>query len=183
MEFEATKLAGAFLVRQTKRFDARGFFARVWCTEEFRKHGLNPTIVQINTGLSHAAGTLRGMHFQEAPHAEAKFIRCTRGAIFDVIVDLRPGSRMLGQWVGYELSADNGTMLYAPEGFAHGYQTLCADTEMEYTTSAMYAGNAARGVRYDDPAFGIAWPLPVSVISDADRGWPDWQPGASDGRK
>lgn len=177
MEFEETKLAGAHLVRQKKLTDARGYFARVWCTEEFRQHGLNPTVVQINTGLSHTAGTLRGMHFQEAPHADAKFVRCTRGAIFDVIVDLRPGSPTRGQWVGYELTAENGAMLYAPEGFAHGYQTLCADTEMEYTASAMYAGPSARGVRFDDPAFGIVWPLPVSVISDPDRAWPDWQPG------
>lgn len=175
MEFEATKLAGAFLVRQKKIVDARGFFARAWCTEEFRQHGLDPRIVQINTGMSHTAGTLRGMHFQEAPHAEAKFIRCTRGAIFDVLVDLRPGSPTRGQWVGYELTAENGHMLYAPEGFAHGYQTLVADTEMYYTTTAMYAGGAARGVRFDDPAFGIVWPLPVAVISDADRAWPDFQ--------
>lgn len=174
MEFEPTPLAGAFLVRPKKLADARGFFARVWCTEEFRQHGLNPTIVQINTGLSHKAGTLRGMHFQQAPHAEAKFIRCTRGAIYDVIVDLRPDSPTRGRWVGYELTAENGHMLYAPEGFAHGYQTLCDDAEMYYTTSAMYAGGAARGVRFDDPAFGIVWPRPVSVISDADRGWPDY---------
>lgn len=178
MEFEETKLAGAHLVRQKKLTDARGFFARVWCTEEFRQHGLNPTVVQINTGMSHKAGTLRGMHFQEPPHAEAKLVRCTRGAIFDVIVDLRPGSPTRGQWVGYELTAENGAMLYAPEGFAHGYQTLRDDTEMEYTASAMYSGPSARGVRFDDPAFGIAWPLPVSVISDPDRGWPDWQPDA-----
>lgn len=176
MEFEPTRLAGAYLVRQKKLVDARGFFARVWCSEEFRQHGLDPTIVQINTGLSHKAGTLRGMHYQEAPHAEAKFVRCTRGAIFDVVVDLRPDSSTRGQWVGYELTAENGLMLYAPEGFAHGYQTLCDDTEMYYTTTALYAGSAARGVRFDDPAFGIAWPLPVSVISDADRGWPDYRP-------
>lgn len=176
MEFEPTRLAGAYLVRQKKLVDARGFFARVWCSEEFRQHGLDPTIVQINTGLSHKAGTLRGMHYQEAPHAEAKFVRCTRGAIFDVVVDLRPDSSTRGQWVGYELTAENGLMLYAPEGFAHGYQTLCDDSEMYYTTTALYAGSAARGVRFDDPAFGIAWPLPVSVISDADRGWPDYRP-------
>lgn len=176
MEFEPTRLAGAYLVRQKKLVDARGYFARVWCSEEFRQHGLDPTIVQINTGLSHKAGTLRGMHYQEAPHAEAKFVRCTRGAIFDVVVDLRPDSPTRGQWVGYELTAENGLMLYAPQGFAHGYQTLCDDSEMYYTTTALYAGSAARGVRFDDPAFGIAWPLPVSVISDADRGWPDYRP-------
>lgn len=183
MEFEETELAGAYLVRQKKLVDARGYFARVWCTEEFRQHGLDPTIVQINTGLSHAKGTLRGMHYQLAPHAEAKFMRCTRGAIYDVIVDLRPESATCGRWVGYELTAESGDMLYAPAGFAHGYQTLCADAEMYYTTSAMYAGASARGVRFDDPAFGIAWPLPVTVISDADRSWPKWQPSAAGGAR
>lgn len=181
MEFEQTKLAGAYVLRQKKITDARGFFARIFCTEEFRQHGLDPKIAQINTGFSHAAGTLRGMHFQLAPHAEAKFVRCNRGALLDVIVDLRPGSPTRGQWIGVELTADNGAMLYAPEGFAHGYQTLCADTEMEYTTSALYAGAAARGVPFDDPAFGIVWPLPISVISDADRAWPRWQPDQLDG--
>ena len=176
MEFQETKLAGAYLIQQKKLADARGFFARVWCTEEFRQHGLDPTIVQINTGFNHATGTLRGMHFQEPPHAEAKFVRCTRGAIFDVFIDLRPGSATRGQWVGFELTAENGAMLYAPPGFAHGYQTLTADSEMYYTTTAMYAGASARGVRFDDPAFGIRWPLPVSVVSDADGSWPAYQP-------
>lgn len=176
MEFEETKLAGAYLVRQKRIQDARGFFARVFCVEEFRQHGLEPSILQINTGMSPRAGTLRGMHYQIAPHAEVKFIRCTRGAIFDVLVDLREDSPTQGQWVGYELRAEDGLMLYAPRGFAHGYQTLRDDSEMEYTTSAMYSGASARGVRFDDPAFGIAWPLPVSVISDADRGWADYAP-------
>jgi dTDP-4-dehydrorhamnose 3,5-epimerase len=116
------------------------------------------------------------MHYQEAPHAEAKFVRCTRGAIFDVLIDLRPDSPTRGQWVGAELTADSGLMLYAPEGFAHGYQTLNDDTEMYYMTTAPYAGSAARGVRYNDPAFAIPWPLPVSVISDADQKWPDYRP-------
>ena len=115
------------------------------------------------------------MHYQEAPHAEAKFVRCTRGAIYDVIVDLRPDSPTRGQWFGVELTADNGTMLYAPEGFAHGYQTLADDTEMYYMTTARYAAASAQGVRFDDPAFGIEWPLPVSVISDPDRSWPDFR--------
>lgn len=175
MEFQQTKLAGAYLLKQKKLADPRGFFARVFCSEEFRQHGLDPTIVQINTGFNPAAGTLRGMHYQVSPHAEAKFIRCTRGAIFDVIIDLRPDSASRGEWVGFELTADDGAMLYAPHGFAHGYQTLTADTEMYYTTTAMYAGASARGVRFDDPAFGISWPLPVSIVSDADRGWPDYQ--------
>jgi dTDP-4-dehydrorhamnose 3,5-epimerase len=119
---------------------------------------------------------LRGLHYQVDPHAEAKFVRCTRGAIYDVIVDLRPASSTHGQWLGVELAADNGTMLYVPEGFAHGYQTLADDTEMYYLTTTAYAPAAARGVRYDDPAFKIHWPLPVAVISEADQKWADYQP-------
>lgn len=176
MEFVETKLKGVFLVRQKKIADARGFFARAWCRDEFAAAGLSPTIIQINTAFSTRAGTVRGMHFQADPHAEAKFIRCTRGAIFDVAVDLRAGSPTRGQWVGAELSADNGEMLYIPEGFAHGYQTLSDDTEMYYTTSAVYAPKSAGGYRYNDAAFGITWPLPVSVISDADAKWPDYAP-------
>ncbi len=177
MEFQETKLAGGYLIQQKKLTDARGFFARVWCSEEFRQHGLDPTIVQVNTGFNPAAGTLRGMHYQEAPHAEAKFVRCTRGAIFDGLIELLPVSATLALWVGFELTAENGAMLYAPQGFAHGYQTLTPDTEMYYTTTALYAGGSARGVRFDDPAFGIVWPLPVSIVSDADRGWPDYALG------
>jgi dTDP-4-dehydrorhamnose 3,5-epimerase len=176
MEFAESKLPGAWLIKLKKIEDARGYFARGWCREEFAKHGLNPVMLQLNTGFSHKKGTVRGMHYQEAPHAEAKFVRCTRGAIFDVVIDLRPASPTRGQWVGAELTADSGLMLYAPEGFAHGYQTLSDDTEMYYMTSALYAGSAARGVRYNDPAFAIPWPLPVSVISDADQQWPDYRP-------
>lgn len=172
MEFQETKLAGVYLISQKKIVDQRGFFARAWCRDEFRQHGLNPDMLQLNTGFSHKAGTLRGMHFQIAPHAEVKFVRCTRGAIYDVMVDLRPDSPTLGQWVAAELTADNGQMLYAPEGFAHGYQTLTDDAEMYYMTTAAYAAQAAKGYRYDDPAFGITWPLPVSVISEADQKWP-----------
>ena len=175
MEFSETGLKGACLIQLQKREDERGFFARAWCREEFQQHGLNPDMVQLNTGFSHRRGTLRGLHYQLAPHAEAKFIRCTRGAIYDVIVDLRAGSPTLGKWYGAELTPDNGLMLYAPEGFAHGYQTLRDDTEMYYLTSAPYAPQAARGVRYDDPAFGVRWPLPVSLISAADREWPDFK--------
>jgi dTDP-4-dehydrorhamnose 3,5-epimerase len=133
-------------------------------------------MVQLNVGFSHRKGTLRGLHYQVPPHQEAKLIRCTRGAVFDVIVDLRPDSPTRGQWIGAELSEENSLMLYAPEGFAHGYQTLVDNTETYYLTSASYAASAARGVRYNDPAFGISWPLPVSVVSDADRRWPDHVP-------
>lgn len=175
MIFTPTPFDGAFLVQIKKIEDHRGFFGRGWCRDEFAQHGLNPDVFQLNVGFSHTRGTLRGMHFQVAPHAEAKFVRCTRGAIFDVIVDLRPESPTRGRWFGAELSADNGVMLYAPEGFAHGYQTLTDGADMYYMTSARYAAGAARGVRYDDPAFGIAWPIPVTVISDADRNWPDYR--------
>jgi dTDP-4-dehydrorhamnose 3,5-epimerase len=173
MEFIETALKGAFLIRQKKIEDHRGYFARAWCREEFIQHGLNPNMLQLNTALSLQRGTVRGMHYQEKPHEEAKLMRCTRGAIYDVIIDLRPDSPTCGQWHGEELTGSNGTMLYAPEGFAHGYQTLLNDTEMCYMTSALYAPEAARGVRYDAVAFGIRWPLPVTAISEQDRKWPD----------
>lgn len=175
MEFTETKLKGAFLVRLKKIEDNRGFFARGWCRDEFAAHGLNPNMLQLNVGFSHKKGTLRGMHYQEAPHAEAKFVRCTRGAIYDVIIDLRRESPTHGQWFGAELTQDNGTMLYAPEGFAHGYQTLTDDADMYYMTTAIFARDSAKGVRYNDPAFGIQWPLPVSVISEPDQKWPDYR--------
>ena len=175
MEFTETKLKGAFLVRLKKIEDNRGFFARGWCQEEFKAYGLNPNMLQLNVGFSPKKGTLRGMHYQEAPHAEAKFVRCTRGAIYDVIIDLRRDSPTHGQWFGAELTADSGTMLYAPEGFAHGYQTLTDDADMYYMTTAMFARDSAKGVCYNDPAFGIQWPLPISVISDPDQKWPEYQ--------
>jgi len=175
MEFTETPLKGACVVRLRKIEDDRGHFARAWCRDEFLQQGLNPAMVQLNVGFSHRRGTLRGMHYQLAPHAEAKFIRCTRGAIYDVIIDLREQSPTFGRWYGLELAPDNGLMVYAPEGFAHGYQTLQDDTEMYYLTSSPFAPAAARGVRYDDPAFEITWPLPVSSISAADRGWPDFR--------
>lgn len=175
MEFCEITLKGACLIRINKIEDERGYFGRAWCREEFAAHGLNADMVQLNVGFSHRSGTVRGMHYQLSPHAEAKFIRCTRGAIYDVILDLREGSPTAGQWYGAELSAGNGLMLYAPEGFAHGYQTLVDDADMYYMTSAMYAPAAARGVRYDDPAFRVQWPLPVSVISPADLCWPAFQ--------
>jgi dTDP-4-dehydrorhamnose 3,5-epimerase len=175
MIFTETALQGAYLVGLKKIEDERGFFARGWCQKEFEATGLNPNMVQINIGMSFKKGTLRGMHYQEAPYAEAKLVRCTRGAICDVIIDLRPRSPTHGQWIAINLSADNHQMLYSPEGFAHGYQTLTDDAELYYMTSAFYVPSAARGVRYDDPAFAIQWPLPVSVISKSDRQWPDYQ--------
>jgi dTDP-4-dehydrorhamnose 3,5-epimerase len=154
MEFTETPLKGACVVRLRKIEDDRGYFARAWCRDEFLQQGLNPAMVQLNVGFSHRRGTLRGMHYQLAPHAEAKFIRCTRGAIYDVIIDLRERSPTFGRWYGLELAPDDGLMYYL--------------------TSAHYAPAAARGVRYDDPTFGVIWPLPVSLISVADRQWPDF---------
>jgi len=178
MRFTETRIPGAFFVDLHTINDERGFFARGWCADEFAQHGLIEAMVQLNVGFSHQRGSVRGLHYQQFPDEEAKFVRCTRGAIFDVIVDLRPGSPTLRQWVGAELTADNRRMLYAPPGFAHGFQTLADNTETYYLTSARYAPQSARGVRYNDPAFGIEWPLPVSSISPADASWPDFEPGA-----
>jgi dTDP-4-dehydrorhamnose 3,5-epimerase len=172
MIFTPTELRDAFLVEIEPRADARGFFARTWCHKEFEAHGLSTAVAQANTAVSPRKGTLRGLHYQEAPFAEVKLVRCTRGAVYDVIVDLRPDSPTYRRWIGLELSADNHRMLYVPEGFAHGYQTLSDDAELWYQTSQFYAPAAARGVRYDDPAFDMRWPLAVTVISDADHGWP-----------
>ncbi|HSG47747.1 MAG TPA: dTDP-4-dehydrorhamnose 3,5-epimerase [Longimicrobiales bacterium] len=178
MRFTATRVAGVFVVDLEKRVDDRGYFARTWCREEIEAQGLDATVVQINTGFSHLAGTVRGMHLQAPPDAEIKFVRCTRGRVFDVALDLRPDSRTYCQWVGVELGADDGRMLWIPEGCAHGYQTLEPGSELLYTTSVPYAPASARGVRWDDPAFGIQWPLPVTSISEADATWPDFSQGA-----
>ena len=175
MKFNETPLAGAFVIELEKKWDQRGFFARAWCQKEFGEHGLSSPFVQVNSGFSHLAGTLRGMHYQVAPKAEVKVVRCTRGRVFDVVVDLRAESETFGSWFGAELTADSGTMLYVPEGFAHGYQTLEDNVEIFYQTSQFFAPDLARGVRYNDPAFGIRWPLAVSVISDADSHWPDFR--------
>lgn len=174
MRFHPTDLADAVLIEIEKRGDERGFFARTFCEEEFAQAGLVTRFVQANASASRKAGTLRGLHYQVAPHAETKVIRCTRGAIFDVIVDLRPDSPSYRRWQGFELTAAEGTMLYIPEGFAHGYQTLADDTEVAYQVSAPYAPGAEAGIRYDDPAFGITWPMPVTAISEKDVSWPDF---------
>lgn len=172
MIFTQTRLPGAFVVSLEPRRDERGFFARQWCADEFARAGLDTRIAQINTARSTSAGTLRGLHFQAAPHAEAKLVRCTRGAAFDVIVDLRPGSPTFCRWLGAELDAESGRMLYVPEGCAHGYLTLVPGTDLAYQASAPYAPESARGVRYDDPAFGIEWPRAIEVISRQDASWP-----------
>jgi dTDP-4-dehydrorhamnose 3,5-epimerase len=177
MIFTETGLKGAYLIDLEKKEDTRGFFARSWCRKEFEDHGLIPQFVQINLGFSVRKGTLRGMHYQIAPDAEVKVVRCTSGAIFDVIIDLRPDSVTHRKWIGVELTALNRRMLYVPEGFAHGYQTIKDNSEMYYLTSAAYASNSARGCRYNDPAFGIEWPFPVECISGADAVWPDYMAG------
>jgi dTDP-4-dehydrorhamnose 3,5-epimerase len=175
MIFKKTTIMGAYVVGIEPRGDERGFFARGFCRKEFEAHGLNPNIAQANIGVSRQRGTLRGLHYQVPPHAEAKLVRCTAGAVFDVIVDLRPASASYRKWLGVELAADTRTMLYVPEGCAHGYLTLADDTEIFYLVSQFYSAGAERGLRWNDPAFGIEWPLTQAlVISDKDRRWPDW---------
>jgi dTDP-4-dehydrorhamnose 3,5-epimerase len=178
MIFHPTRLADATLIDIEPRGDARGFFARVFCEREFAAHGLETRFVQANQSRNVHKGTLRGMHFQKAPHGEVKLVRAVRGAIHDVIIDLRPGSPSYGQWEGFDLSAENGRILYVPAGFAHGFQTLEDHCEVTYMVSAAYAPGAEGGVRFDDPAFGVAWPLPVSVISEKDAAWPHVDLGA-----
>jgi dTDP-4-dehydrorhamnose 3,5-epimerase len=163
---------GAWIIDPNPHQDDRGRFMRAWCAREFTDHGISFTPVQANMGLSLHEGTIRGMHFQEAPALEAKLMRCTRGKIYDVLLDLRPHSASRGKWYGAELSAENGRMLYIPEHCAHGYQTLVEDTEIYYLTSEFYSPGSARGVRFDDPAFGILWPRAATVVSEQDRNWP-----------
>ena len=172
MRFTPTTLADAVLVDLEKREDPRGWFARTFCEDEFAAAGLKTRFVQHNASQNPKAGTLRGMHFQNPPHAEVKVVRCTRGAIFDAIVDLRPDSATYGKWEGFELTAGNGRMLYVPEGFGHGYLTLADDSEVSYLVSYPYTPGAEGGLRYDDAAFGIAWPREVAVISEKDAAWP-----------
>lgn len=172
MHFTKTGVLGAMVIDPAPHADTRGRFMRAWCLREFADQGIVFNPVQANMGFSTKRGTLRGMHFQASPASEAKLVRCTRGTMFEVVLDLRPDSPTYRAWHGVELSGDNGRMLYFPEGCAHGYQTLEADTEMLYMTSAFYAPAAVRGARFDDPAFGIAWPLAVSDISEQDRNWP-----------
>jgi dTDP-4-dehydrorhamnose 3,5-epimerase len=173
MIFTPTRLAGMWLVEIEPYSDERGHFARTWCRREFEAHGLDTDLAQASLSFNRARGTIRGLHFQRPPHGEVKLVRCTRGAIFDVAVDLRPASPTRRQWQGFELTAENGMALYIPRGFAHGFQTLAPDSEVFYQISQFYAPEAASGVRYDDPAFAIAWPLPVAAISPQDRAWPD----------
>jgi dTDP-4-dehydrorhamnose 3,5-epimerase len=172
MIFKETPLAGAYVIEPERINDHRGFFARVWCKKELQEHGLKSELSQSNIGFSFRKGTFRGLHFQKTPHAEVKIVRCTRGSIFDVIVDLRPESSSYKRWFGVELSAENRKMIYVPEGMAQGYATLEDNTEINYHTSELFNSEAASGVRFDDPAFGVQWPVVPAVVSDQDRNWP-----------
>jgi dTDP-4-dehydrorhamnose 3,5-epimerase len=172
MQFLPSRIPGAFVIDISPIRDERGFFATTWLPEEFRKHGIEPLLAQCNLAFNHKRGTLRGMHFQRSPHAQAKIVRATRGALLDVIVDLRHDSPTYRQWDAVELTADNHRMLYMPEGVAHGYLTLTDDVEAYYHASAPWAPQAESGVRWNDPAFGIRWPFEPVVISEKDANWP-----------
>jgi dTDP-4-dehydrorhamnose 3,5-epimerase len=173
--FEESSIKGAFIIEPERIEDARGFFARAWCKREFEEHGLNPFLVQCNLSFNKSRGTLRGMHYQRAPYQETKLVRCTRGAVYDVIIDLRPESPTYLEWLGIELTEENRKMLFVPEGFAHGYQTLADNTEVFYPVSQFYSPESVRGVRWDDPVFAIKWPQTDDlVISEKDKSWVDY---------
>lgn len=176
MIFEETKLKGAFLIDPERHSDERGFFWRTFCAREFERHGLNPRVVQCSISFNRKKGTLRGMHYQIPPFAETKLVRCERGSIFDVIIDLRRDSPTFKQYVSFVLTAENGKMLYIPEGFAHGFQTLEDDTVVHYQMSEFYSRDCARGVRWDDSAFGVEWPTVANrIILERDRTYPDFE--------
>jgi dTDP-4-dehydrorhamnose 3,5-epimerase len=176
MQFCPAALNGAWLIELDPVQDERGFFARTFCAREFAAHGLETEFPQHSTSYSAVRGTVRGLHFQREPHSEAKLVRCLRGEIWDVIVDLRPDSPTFRRWEGVTLSAGNRRQIYVPKGFAHGFQTLTDEVEVSYLISAYYVPESASGVRFDDPVFAISWPLPVTVISDRDRSWPRFAP-------
>ena len=174
MIFHQTELKGAFIIEIEKLKDHRGFFARAWCQQEFEEHQLVSRVRQSNVSYNKTKGTMRGMHYQISPYEETKLVRCTKGAICDVIIDLRASSPTYAQWISAELTAENYRMLYVPENFAHGFITLKNDTEVTYQVSQFYTPGSERGIRWDDPTFSIDWPIEVKVISDKDRNWPDY---------
>ena len=176
MKRERTSISGAFVIVPEPQVDERGSFARLWCRREFAAWGLTAEWAQISASQNRQVGTLRGMHYQAAPHAEIKLVRCTQGAIWDVLVDLRPDSSSFRRWHGVELSAVNRRALYVPAGVAHGFQVLQPDSEVLYHISEFYSAEASRGVRWDDPAFGIHWPLPAPILSPRDAAHPDFTP-------
>ncbi len=175
MKFQETKLAGAYIVNLNLLQDDRGFFSRMFCREEFQQHGLVPDVMQGNMSWNKTRGTLRGMHYQHDPYQETKFIRCTRGAIYDVIIDLRKDSTTYQEWIGVELTADNRTALFVPKDFAHGFITLEDNTEVFYLVSQSYQPGSEGGIRWDDPRFNIEWPLKPTCISPKDAAWPDYK--------
>lgn len=174
MRFSKTGVSGAYVIDVDRIGDSRGYFGRLWCEKELAQFGIACHIAQSNVGFSPKAGTLRGLHYQKPPHQEVKIVRCTRGAVFDIVVDIRPDSPTFREWHGLELNPDNGSMLYVPEGCATGYLTLEDDSEIYYHTTKPYAPDAASGIRYDDPLFKIQWPREVVILSDSDKGWPDF---------
>lgn len=174
MIYTKTELAGATIVDPERRADDRGWFARLYCEREFAQHGLPVRVAQTNMSLTRRKGTLRGMHFQAAPYAEDKLVRCVQGAIWDAIVDLRPDSPTYCRWIGVELSEANGRALLVPKGFAHGFVTLTDDCAVTYQVSEFYTPSAERGMRWNDPVADIRWPVPVVDMSDKDRNWPDY---------
>lgn len=176
MIFTEMGLPGLYLIDLKRLEDERGFFARTWCQREFIEHGLDACVVQCNTSYNHTKGTLRGLHYQAPPFAEAKLVRCTRGAIYDVVVDLRPASPTLLKWAAIELSAETRSALYVPKGFAHGFLTLVDDTEIFYQMSEFYVPDASRGLRWNDPLVMIDWPSKPGVISTKDEAYPDFDP-------
>lgn len=175
MLFNETGLKGACLISLEPIRDQRGFFARSWCQREFEAHGLVSRFVQANVSFNKSRGTMRGMHYQSEPHAEVKLVRCTRGAIYDVIIDLREESDTFGRWLGFDLTADNYQIVYVPKGFAHGFQTLDDSSEVTYQVSEFYNPSSEGGIRYNDPSFAIRWPEEVRVISQKDLSWPDYR--------
>jgi dTDP-4-dehydrorhamnose 3,5-epimerase len=175
MIFQDTKLRGILEIHVEPKSDERGFFARTWCKKESEENGLNSRLVQCSVSFNTRKGTLRGMHYQIPPHAEAKLVRCTRGAIFDVVIDLRTASQTYRDWVAVVLTADKRNMVYVPEGCAHGFLTLADNTEVFYQMSEFYSPGSARGVRWNDPAFQIVWPAAIEVISERDRSYPDFE--------
>jgi dTDP-4-dehydrorhamnose 3,5-epimerase len=175
MLFEAINLEGAWLVHPEPMQDSRGYFVRTFCINEFNEHGLETHFPQHSVSSSLRKGTVRGMHFQRAPHGEVKLVRCLSGAIWDVIIDIRPESPTFRQWRGFELSGENGLQLYIPKGFSHGFQTLQDDTRVNYLISEFHLPGAADGMRYNEPAFDVKWPLPVTTIADKDLNWPDFK--------
>jgi dTDP-4-dehydrorhamnose 3,5-epimerase len=174
MRFQTTNLRDAWLIHLEPAFDSRGFFTRTYCVQEFAANGLEISYPQHSISFSSRIGTLRGMHYQREPHGEAKLVRCIKGAIWDVIIDIRPRSLTYRRWQAFELSDTNNRQLYVPKGFAHGFQTLSDDVEVNYLISELYVPEAASGIRYDDLSFSVTWPLPVSAISEKDLLWPDF---------